>query len=206
MSVYRNGGKRLLDVAGASIGLIAASPLLLVVGLLVRATLGSPVFFRQQRPGRNGVPFTILKFRTMRDAIGADGSPLPDAERLGSVGRVIRAASLDELPELWNVLRGDMSLVGPRPLLMQYLGRYNDRQKRRHDVRPGLTGLAQVEGRNALTWEEKFELDVRYVDSHSFLLDLSILARTAGSVVSRRGITREGHATAPEFMGSSQEK
>lgn len=206
MSLYRKGGKRALDLAGASAGLLLTSPVLIVTSLIIRIALGSPVFFRQRRPGRDGVPFSILKFRTMRDAFDAQGRALPDAERLGRLGRVIRASSIDELPELWNVLRGDMSLVGPRPLLMQYLARYSAQQARRHEVRPGLTGLAQVEGRNALSWEDKFALDVKYVDRYSLWMDVAILARTVASVLARRGISREGHATAPEFMGSSTDK
>jgi lipopolysaccharide/colanic/teichoic acid biosynthesis glycosyltransferase len=172
----------------------------------VRLRLGAPVFFRQQRPGLHGRPFTILKFRTMRDAVDAGGSPLPDAERLTRLGKFLRSTSLDELPELLNVLGGDMSLVGPRPLLMQYLERYTPEQARRHEVRPGITGWAQVNGRNAITWERKFELDVWYVDHRSFLLDLRILARTLAGVVRREGITQPGSATAEEFRGDEPER
>ena len=201
----RGGGawKRLLDVAGAAVGLALLLPLIAVVALVVRWTLGSPVLFRQQRPGLGGRPFNMLKFRTMTDARGADGRLRSDAERLTALGRFLRASSIDELPELWNVLKGDMSLVGPRPLLMQYLPRYTPEQARRHDVRPGITGLAQVSGRNALSWEEKFALDVEYVDTCSLSLDVKILARTLWSVVARRGISQPGHATAQEFMGSA---
>jgi lipopolysaccharide/colanic/teichoic acid biosynthesis glycosyltransferase len=182
--------------------LIALSPVMAVVAVLIALRIGWPVLFRQQRPGRNGVPFSILKFRTMSDDRDALGAHLPDALRLAGLGRFLRASSLDELPELWNVIRGDMSLVGPRPLLMQYLPRYTPEQLRRHQVRPGITGLAQVNGRNALTWERKFELDVDYVDSCSLLLDTSILIRTVAALLRRDGINQPGHATAAEFLGS----
>lgn len=174
-------------------------PLLGVVALLVCARLGWPVFFRQARPGRHGVIFEMVKFRSMRDTRDASGRLLSDAERLTPFGRRLRATSLDELPELWNVLRGEMSLVGPRPLLVQYLPRYNPRQARRHEVLPGITGLAQVMGRNALSWEEKFEWDVRYVEQRSTWLDLKILALTLKAVLFRSGITAKGAATMPEF-------
>jgi sugar transferase EpsL len=177
-------------------------PVVLVVGLLVRTKLGTPVFFRQRRPGRHGRIFEMVKFRTMTDQRDARGNLLPDALRLPPFGRFLRSASLDELPELWNVLKGDMSLVGPRPLLVQYLDRYSPRQARRHEVRPGLTGLAQVMGRNALSWEEKFEWDVRYVETQSLWLDLKILLLTVKAVVFRTGISAAGEATMPEFMGS----
>lgn len=194
--------KRTIDLVVSVAGLFSAAPALLGAAGLVRATLGAPVFFRQQRPGRHGHPFFIYKFRTMTDERDAQGQLLPDAQRLTRIGRFLRASSLDEVPQLWNVLKGEMSLVGPRPLLMQYLARYSPRQARRHDVPPGITGLAQVRGRNALSWEEKFELDVEYVENWSLALDLKILAQTALGVVARRGISQGGHATMPEFMGS----
>lgn len=195
--------KRAIDVAVSATTLLVTGPALLGAAAAVRATLGAPVFFRQKRPGLHGKPFEIWKFRTMTDAKDPDGRLLPDSERLTAVGRFLRASSLDELPQLLNVLKGEMSLVGPRPLLMQYLARYDARQARRHDVPPGITGLAQVRGRNSLSWEEKFELDVQYVERWSLLLDLQILAETALRVVDRRGISQAGHATMPEFMGSS---
>ena len=202
MSWYRRHGKRLFDVALV----VASSPVIvpaaLVVAGLVRVTLGPGVLFRQQRPGLHGRPFTILKFRTMRDARDRAGRLLPDEERLGRFGRMLRSMSLDELPELWNVFRGDMSLVGPRPLLMEYLDRYTAEQARRHEVKPGITGWAQVNGRNALSWEEKFELDVWYVDNSRFLLDLKILMLTIWQVLRPKGIAAEGYATMPEFMGT----
>jgi sugar transferase EpsL len=174
-------------------------PVILITAILVRVKLGSPVFFRQKRPGLKGEIFEIVKFRTMLDARDAKGALLPDADRLTPFGRMLRATSLDELPELWNVLRGDMSLVGPRPLMVQYLERYNPRQARRHDVKPGITGLAQVKGRNALSWNEKFEWDVRYVETQSFWLDLKIIAGTVRMVLFREGISASGDATMPEF-------
>lgn len=199
---YRRRGKRLLDTTIAGVGLLALSPLVATVALLVRRRLGSPVLFRQPRPGLGGRPFEMVKFRTMRDVRDPDGNPLPDAERLTPFGQFLRSSSLDELPELWNVLRGDMSLVGPRPLLMRYLDRYTPEQARRHEVRPGITGLAQVNGRNAISWEDKFTLDVWYVDHRSLWLDLKILARTALKVVRREGITLPGEATTVEFVGT----
>lgn len=195
--------KRAIDVAMSATTLLVTGPALLGAAAAVRATLGAPVFFRQRRPGLHGKPFEIWKFRTMTDAKAPDGRLLPDSERLTAVGRFLRGSSLDELPQLLNVLKGEMSLVGPRPLLMQYLERYDARQARRHEVPPGITGLAQVRGRNSLSWEEKFELDVQYVERWSLLLDLQILAETALRVVDRRGISQAGHATMPEFMGSS---
>lgn len=194
--------KRLLDVAGASAGLVAGAPAMLGAAVAIRATMGSPVFFRQQRPGLHGQPFGLYKFRTMTDARGPDGELLPDAERLTPVGQFIRSTSLDELPQLLNVLRGEMSLVGPRPLLMRYLPRYSPRQSRRHEVKPGITGLAQVRGRNSLSWAEKFEHDVRYVEQWSLALDVRILVETVTQVIKRDGISSEGHATMPEFMGT----
>jgi sugar transferase EpsL len=194
--------KRAIDVAVASVLLTTLAPVLALAAVAVRLGLGRPVLFRQERPGLHGAPFTLLKLRTMRDAVGPDGRPLPDAERLTRLGRALRATSLDELPSLWNVVRGDLSLVGPRPLLPQYLDRYSPRQARRHEVRPGITGLAQVSGRNALTWEDKLELDVRYVERQSLALDVAILLRTLAVPFRRRGINAPGHATAPEFRGS----
>lgn len=197
--------KRLIDIVAASTALVLLSPVIAAVAVAVRLRLGSPVLFRQQRPGLHGRPFTLIKFRTMLDAHGADGEPLPDAERLPRFGRWLRSTSLDELPELWNVLRGDMSLVGPRPLLMHYLPLYSPEQARRHDVRPGLTGWAQINGRNALSWDEKFALDLWYVDHWSLRLDLKILATSFIHVFSRRGISAEGSATMPEFTGSRRQ-
>jgi sugar transferase EpsL len=198
---YSRWGKRFLDAILAGIALILLSPVLVALAVLVRVKLGSPVLFRQQRPGLRGRPFTLLKFRSMSSARDSQGEPLPDAERLGSFGRRLRSSSLDELPELWNILRGDMSLVGPRPLLMEYLERYSPEQARRHDVRPGLTGLAQASGRNNLSWSEKFSLDVWYVDHLSLRLDAAILWWTFTSVVRRDGISADGEATMPPFEG-----
>lgn len=181
-------------------------PLILVVALLVRIRLGSPVLFRQKRPGLNGCVFELLKFRTMLDVVRSDGQPLPDADRLTPFGRRLRASSLDELPELINILRGEMSLVGPRPLLVQYLARYTSYQARRHEVRPGLTGLAQVKGRNSISWEEKFDWDIKYVESSSVLLDLKILALTLVAVLTRSGVNAANNATMPEFLGDVEEK
>lgn len=194
--------KRLVDVVVGAVAVTLLSPLMVVVAVLVRLRLGAPVLFRQVRPGLHGEPFELVKFRTMTDARDADGNQLPDEERLTPVGRWLRSTSLDELPELVNVLRGDMSLVGPRPLLTEYLDLYTPEQARRHEVRPGITGWAQVNGRNAASWDEKLAMDVWYVDHHSLWLDLRILARTVVDVVSRRGIAAEGHATAPKFTGS----
>lgn len=170
--------------------------------------MGSPVFFRQTRPGKDGQPFEMLKFRTMRDAIGPDGRPLPDAERMTRLGQKLRSSSLDELPELWNVLKGDMSLVGPRPLLMEYLPLYNEEQSRRHEVKPGVTGWAQINGRNAISWEQKFALDVWYVDSQTLWLDLKVIWLTIWKVLKRDGISAKGEATMPKFVGTegNQEK
>ena len=196
--------KRLLELILTAIGLLILAPVLLVLALLVRVSLGKPVLFRQQRPGLHGKPFTIYKFRTMNDARDAQGHLLPDAERLTPLGRFLRSSSLDELPEIFNVLKGDMSLVGPRPLLMEYLPRYSPEQMRRHDVRPGITGWAQINGRNALTWQEKFELDVWYVEHQSLGLDLKILWLTLIKVLKREGISAEGHATLSKFMGNDE--
>lgn len=194
--------KVMLDRVVAAVGLIVLIPLLLVLGLAVYLSLGWPILFVQSRPGRHGRPFRLLKFRTMRQVVERDGRPLEDAERLTALGRFMRAASLDEIPQLWNVLRGDVSLVGPRPLLMHYLPRYSREQARRHDVLPGITGWAQVNGRNAISWEQKFALDIWYVEHWSLKLDLRILFRTIVQVFRRQGISREGHATMPEFRGS----
>lgn len=195
--------KRAFDLGASAIGLVLLSPLMLVLACLVAVRLGRPVLFRQFRPGYRGRPFELCKFRTMRDLRDERGHPLPDAIRLTPFGQWLRRSSLDELPELWNVLRGDMSLVGPRPLLMQYLPLYTERQARRHEVRPGVTGWAQVNGRNAVSWEDRFEMDVWYVDHRSFALDLRILLRTVGAVLSRSGISQEGHATIAPFTGVS---
>lgn len=194
--------KRIFDFSLALVALIILSPVILFVAWEVRRNLGSPVLFRQKRPGWYGHPFEMIKFRTMRDAHGAGGEPLPDAERLTPLGVFLRAASLDELPELWNVLKGEMSLVGPRPLLMEYLHLYSPEQARRHEVRPGVTGWAQVNGRNALSWEEKFSLDVWYVDNRSIWLDVKILLLTVKKVFIREGISASGEATMPKFTGS----
>lgn len=195
--------KRSFDILVSAALLLILSPVMLAVAVGVRLDVGSPILFRQRRPGLHGEPFEIVKFRSMRNSRTADGCELPDAERLTRFGEWLRETSLDELPELWNVLRGDMSLVGPRPLLMHYLPLYSAEQMRRHDVRPGLTGWAQVNGRNALTWEEKFRHDVWYVDHHSLLVDLRILFLTATSVLSRHGISHGDSATMPEFTGSA---
>jgi lipopolysaccharide/colanic/teichoic acid biosynthesis glycosyltransferase len=194
--------KRVVDVVGASAALVVLSPVLAVVALLVRVRMGSPVLFRQQRPGRGGRPFAITKFRTMTDRRDVDGELLPDAERLTALGRWLRRTSLDELPELLDVVRGDMSLVGPRPLLMEYVALYSPEQARRHEVRPGITGWAQVNGRNAVTWEDKFALDVWYVDHRSTRLDVEILARTVRLVFSGQGESAPGHATMAPFRGN----
>jgi lipopolysaccharide/colanic/teichoic acid biosynthesis glycosyltransferase len=194
--------KRTIDVGVSAAGLAATAPILVVTAAVVRLTMGSPVTFRQERPGRNGTPFRVMKFRTMKQAVDAEGRALPDAERLTAVGRFLRAWSIDELPQLWNVLRGDMSLVGPRPLLMKYLPLYSTRQRMRHEVLPGITGWAQINGRNAVSWEEKLELDAWYVEHWSPLLDLTILWRTCRRVISPEGIAAKGHATMPEFRGT----
>lgn len=196
--------KRAFDIVGAGLALLALAPVMLVVAALVRLRLGPPVLFVQARPGLHGRPFRLVKFRTMSEARDAAGRLLSDGERLTALGRALRAASLDELPELWNVLKGDMSLVGPRPLLMEYLPLYSPHQARRHEVRPGLTGWAQVNGRNALSWEEKFDLDVWYVDNRSFVLDLKILLLTVRQVVARKDISAAGEATMRPFTGSPE--
>jgi len=194
--------KRPLDVCIAAAALVALAPLLLAAALAIRLTMGAPALFRQARPGLHGQPFTLLKFRTMSDRRGPDGAPLPDAERLTPLGRFLRQTSIDELPQLVNVLRGEMSLVGPRPLLLAYLPLYTPQQARRHEVRPGITGWAQVQGRNGLSWEQKFDLDVDYVDRQSLRLDLRILCLTVHKVLRREGISQQGQATAAAFSGA----
>ncbi|MEQ3722943.1 sugar transferase [Alcanivorax sp.] len=196
--------KRLMDILGAVAGLLLLAPVIVVLSLLVRIKLGGPVLFRQTRPGRAGRSFAMAKFRTMTDARDANGELLPDADRLTGFGQFLRASSLDELPELWNVLKGDMSLVGPRPLLMEYLPLYSERQARRHEVRPGITGWAQVNGRNALSWEEKFELDVWYVENRTLWLDIKILFLTVWKVIKRDDINQDGEATMTRFTGSQK--
>jgi len=196
--------KRLFDLLASGIALLLLSPVILVTAVLIQLKLGGPVLFRQMRPGLHGRPFQMMKFRSMRDAVAADGQPLPDEERLPPFGHLLRSTSLDELPGLWNVFIGDMSLVGPRPLLMEYLPLYNQEQQRRHEVRPGITGWAQVNGRNALSWDDKFRLDVWYVDHQSFWFDLAILACTVKKVLIRDGISAEGQATMQKFKGSGQ--
>lgn len=193
--------KRLFDIVGSGLGLIVFAPVLLILWWKIRRDMGAPVLFRQVRPGKDGAPFEMVKFRSMRDAVGPDGVPLPDAERITPLGQKLRASSLDELPELWNVLKGDMSLVGPRPLLMEYVPLYSSEQARRMDVRPGVTGWAQINGRNALSWKQKFELDVWYIDNRSFWLDLKIIGLTIKKVLVRDGISAEGEATMPKFTG-----
>ncbi len=194
--------KTAVDRAAAAVGIVAVAPVLVGAAAAVRVTMGSPVFFRQKRPGRGERTFEIVKFRTMRDATDASGNLLSDAERLTPVGRWLRATSVDELPQLWNVLRGDLSLVGPRPLLVRYLPRYSPEQRRRHEVMPGITGWAQIHGRNAISWEEKFALDVWYVDHWSLALDARIVLETVGRVLRRTGVSKDGHATMPEFEGT----
>ena len=198
--------KRLFDFVSAAVALVCLSPVLLVIAWQIRRKLGSPVLFRQIRPGIHGQPFEMIKFRTMRDAMDESGRPLPDAERMTPFGNFLRSSSLDELPELWNVLKSEMSLVGPRPLLMEYLPLYSPEQARRHEVRPGITGWAQVNGRNALSWEDKFRLDVWYVDNQSVLLDIKILFLTVKKVFVREGISAKGEATMPRFLGTLQSR
>lgn len=194
--------KRFTDIVGSIAILIAASPLLAITAVAVRLVLGRPVLFRQVRPGLEGRPFEMIKFRTMADGRGPDGALLPDAQRLGRFGRFLRSTSIDELPELWNVLKGDMSLVGPRPLLMDYLPLYSREQMRRHEVRPGITGWSQVGGRNAVTWPERFAADIWYVENRSLAVDLKILGLTVIAVFSRRGISAPGEATMQRFTGN----
>lgn len=200
--MYKNCIKRCLDILLSLCGIIVLSPILLVVAVLVRLKLGSPVLFKQERPGKDEKIFTLCKFRTMTDARDEKGELLPDEVRLTKFGKLLRATSLDELPELFNILKGDMSVIGPRPLLVRYLPRYNAFQRRRHEVRPGLTGLAQINGRNALTWEEKFAYDIRYVENLTFAMDLRIFAGTIRAVLKREGINSATSATMEEFMGS----
>ncbi|WP_456599846.1 sugar transferase [Blastococcus sp. SYSU DS0616] len=195
--------KRAIDLVVAGVGLLIGAPVMAAIAVAVRRDVGSPVLFRQERPGRNGEPFELIKFRTMR-SLGDAGGVANDAERLTSLGRWLRSTSLDELPTLWNVFRGGMSLVGPRPLLMEYLERYTPEQSRRHEVRPGVTGLAQVRGRNALSWDEKFAADIEYVDNLSPRMDARILAATVAAVLRRKGISAEGVATMPLFQGSQR--
>lgn len=198
--------KRSFDIVCSFFGLLLLSPLILILAWMIRRKLGGPVLFRQLRPGKNGAPFQMIKFRTMREATDGSGRPLPDSERMTPFGSFLRATSLDELPELWNVLKGEMSLVGPRPLLMQYLPLYTAAQNRRHEVRPGVTGWAQVNGRNSLSWDEKFKLDVWYVDNRSLWLDVKILFLTVRKVLIKEGISQENNATMEPFTGSVVEK
>ncbi|MGD0596394.1 MAG: sugar transferase [Sedimentisphaerales bacterium] len=196
--------KRLFDIITSAAGLIVISPLLMVLVVLVRLKLGSPILFCQQRPGLGGKTFIIYKFRTMTDQCDASGNLLPDSQRLPAFGRFLRSTSFDELPELLNVLKGDMSIVGPRPLMMKYLGRYSPEQARRHEVKPGITGWAQINGRNAISWEDKFKLDVWYVDHWTLWLDMKIILKSIWMVITREGITQQGRATMDEFMGTRQ--
>ena len=197
--------KRLLDIVIASIALVLLSPLYAFVAYKVKKNLGSPVLFRQVRPGLHGKPFEMIKFRTMKDALDEQGNPLPDSERLTPFGKMLRSTSLDEMPELWNVIKGDMSVVGPRPLLMEYLPLYNKEQAKRHDVRPGMTGHAQVNGRNAISWEEKFKLDTWYVENRSLWLDFKIMLQTVKKVIAKDDISEAGEATMTKFAGSKSE-
>lgn len=197
--------KRIFDVVASAVALTLLSPVIAIVAWQIRRKLGSPVFFRQVRPGKDGKPFEMVKFRTMRDAYDEDGNPLPNFERMTPFGDRLRSTSLDELPELWNVLKGDMSLVGPRPLLMEYLPLYSKEQARRHEARPGVTGWAQINGRNSLSWDEKFKLDVWYVDNQSFWLDVKILFLTVKKVLVRDGINSGDGVTMPRFKGKDNE-
>lgn len=203
--MYRKFGKRFLDIIISAVSLLILSPVICIVAVMVKIKLGSPVIFKQKRPGFQAKIFELYKFRTMTNGVDDNGKLLPDSERLTRFGRFLRAASLDELPELVNILKGDMSIVGPRPLLVRYLDRYNDRQKHRHDVRPGLTGLAQVNGRNLVDWNERFEYDLEYIEDMSFMNDLKIVIRTAACVVSRKGISSQTSETMEEFMGNSDD-
>ena len=196
--------KRITDILIAGSALLLLSPIILIVAVLIYLKLGSPIFFRQSRPGLHGKTFQMIKFRSMLDAYDADGKPLPNDQRLSPFGKKLRATSIDELPELWNVLKGDMSLVGPRPLLVDYLPLYNDRQKRRHNMKPGVTGWAQINGRNAISWEEKFEYDVWYVDNQSFWLDIKIMFFTIYKVFKHEGITHASDVAMPRFTGGSK--
>lgn len=198
--------KRLFDIIIATTAIIILSPLYVIVAYKVKKNLGSPVLFRQIRPGLHGKPFEMIKFRTMKDAVDAQGNPLPDSERLTPFGKMLRATSLDEMPELWNVIKGDMSIVGPRPLLMEYLPLYNEQQAKRHNVRPGMTGHAQVNGRNAISWEQKFELDTWYVENQSLWLDFKIMLKTVKKVIAKDDINAEGEATISKFTGTKESK
>lgn len=200
--MYKEFVKRCMDFILSLVAIIVLSPVLLVVAILVRCKLGSPIIFKQQRPGLHEKIFCMYKFRTMTDAKDADGNLLPDEVRLTKFGKALRSTSLDELPELFNILKGDMAIVGPRPLLVQYLPRYNERQHHRHDVRPGFTGLAQVNGRNSISWQEKFEWDVKYVEQVSFLMDVKIIVKTVGVVLKRDGISSDTSVTMEEFRGN----
>ena len=198
--------KRVLDVVIASTALLLLSPVYFFVAYKVRKNLGSPVLFRQVRPGLHGKPFEMIKFRSMKDAVDENGNPLPDSERLTPFGQMLRAISLDEMPELWNVIKGEMSIVGPRPLLMEYLPLYNSQQAKRHNVRPGMTGHAQVNGRNAISWEEKFKLDTWYVENQSLWLDFKIMLKTVKKVLAKDDISAEGEATMTKFTGTPEQK
>lgn len=198
--------KRLFDIIIASTAFIILLPLYAFIAYKVKKNLGSPVLFRQVRPGLHGKPFEMIKFRTMKDALDANGNPLPDSERLTSFGKMLRSTSLDEMPELWNVIKGDMSIVGPRPLLMEYLPLYNKEQAKRHDVRPGMTGHAQVNGRNAISWEQKFKLDTWYVDNRSLWLDFKIMLKTVKKVIAKDDISEAGEATMTKFTGTTSEE
>ena len=198
--------KRLLDIVIASSALVLLSPVYALVAYKVKKNLGSPVLFRQLRPGLHGKPFEMVKFRTMKDALDLDGNPLPDSERLTAFGKMLRSTSLDEMPELWNVIKGDMSIVGPRPLLMEYLPLYNREQAKRHNVRPGITGYALVNGRNAISWEKKFELDTWYVENQSLWLDFKIMLKTVKKVIAKDDISAEGEATTTKFTGTPEQK
>ncbi|MFV8435455.1 sugar transferase [Vibrio owensii] len=197
--------KRSFDMVIALMVLVLLAPVIIILAIIIRRKLGSPILFRQTRPGLNGKPFEMVKFRTMKDAVDQQGNPLPDSERMTPFGDKLRNSSLDELPELWNVLKGEMSLVGPRPLLMQYLPLYSKEQSRRHDVRPGVTGWAQINGRNAISWEEKFALDVWYVDNKTLWLDIKILFMTVKKVFVKEGISADGHVTIEPFKGSEEQ-
>lgn len=197
--------KRVFDITVSCIALLIFFPLMLVVGWKIKKNLGSPIIFKQTRPGLNGKPFQMIKFRTMKDAFGADGSALPDSERMTDFGNKLRNTSIDELPELWNVIKGDMSLVGPRPLLMDYLPLYNSEQYRRHEACPGITGWAQVNGRNSISWEEKFDLDVWYIDNQTLWLDIKVICLTAKKVFVKEGISADGHVTIEPFTGSQHQ-
>lgn len=202
--MYAKHIKRILDIILSLIAIIVLSPVLLIVAILVRIKLGNPVIFKQQRPGKDEKIFTLYKFRTMTDKKDENGNLLPDSERLTKFGKILRSTSLDELPELFNILKGDMAIVGPRPLLVEYLSLYNEKQKHRHDVRPGLTGLAQINGRNTISWERKFEDDVRYVNKVTFIDDIKIILKTVGKVLKREGIVQENNATMEKFEGNKE--